>query len=61
MYQGAVFYVQLQVYAENFKECKVGESCALKGPKNSYMVWVYIEVFCFYLYMLSSAVYIIYH
>ena len=59
MYQGAVFYVQLNVY-NNQSVCDQN-GCYLRAPTNSVMVWVYIEVFMFYLYMLSSVVFIAYH
>ena len=59
MYQGAVFYVQLNVYNMNSKD--IGERLVLRDPENSYMVWLYIEIYCFYLYMVSTGCYIMYH
>ena len=60
LYQGAVFYVQLNVY-KNQQKCTADGDCRLEPPKNSYMIWLYIEMYCFYFYLLSSVVFIMYH
>ena len=61
LYQGAVFYVQLNVY-KNQQNCDpVTGDCRLEPPKNAYMIWLYIEMYCFYFYLLSSVFYIMYH
>jgi len=59
-YQGFVFYVQLEVY-RNQSICEEGNGCKLEPPKNSMMVWLYIEIYCFYLYLASTIFYIAYH
>mmetsp|Transcript_9656 Transcript_9656/g.11887 ORF Transcript_9656/g.11887 Transcript_9656/m.11887 type:complete len:268 (-) Transcript_9656:1415-2218(-) len=59
-YQGAVFYVQLNVY-ENQSICKPSGRCFLDAPKNSYMIWLYIEIYCFYGYLASAIFYTIFH
>jgi len=58
-YQGAIFYVQLEVY-NNMTVCDA-ESCWLQSPTNVFSVWLYIEIYCFYLYMASTVFYIAYH
>ena len=58
-YQGVIFYVQLEVY-NNAMICGTN-GCALASPKNVFLLWLYIEIFCFYLYMLSTVFYIAFY
>lgn len=59
MYQGAIFIVQLNVYNNN-SVCDA-DGCSLIPPNNVYLVWLYIEMYCFYMYMVSSVIFIMYH
>ena len=35
--------------------------CNLEPPRSSLMAWLYIEIYCFYLYMVSAIFYIGFH
>lgn len=59
MYQTAIFYVQMEVYNHQMA-CHDGV-CNLEPPKSSLMAWLYIEIYCFYLYMMSAIFYIAFH
>ena len=65
MYQACIFYVQMNI--SNVASVCVTESdgtgidCSLGAPKSNLMAWLYIEMYCFYLYMASAIVYIVYH
>lgn len=59
-YQGVIFVVQLNVYNLQLR-CNDKGVCELEPPDNTLLGWLYIEIQCFYLYMLSAIVYIIYH
>ncbi len=58
-YQGVIFYVQLEVY-NNSMICGA-HGCSLAAPKNVYLAWLYLEISCFYLYMMSTIFYIVFH
>ena len=59
-YQGAIFYVQMSVYKEQFS-CIDGAQCELKAPQSVIMAWLYIEMYCFYIYMFATVLYIAYY
>ena len=59
-YQGAIFYVQMTVFNHQFI-CNEKGDCKLSPPENAIMAWLYIEIFCFYLYMISACLYIAFH
>ena len=59
MYQTAIFYVQMEVYNHQMA-CHNGV-CNLEPPRSSLMAWLYIEIYCFYLYMVSAIFYIGFH
>ena len=58
-YSSVIFYVQMSVY-NNQTICD-SDGCSLAPPDNSYMVWLYIEVYCFYIYMIAGVFFIIFH
>lgn len=59
-YQGAIFFVQMSVYKEQFS-CVDGAECTLKAPQSVIMAWLYIEMYCFYIYMFATVLYIAYY
>ena len=59
-YQGAIFYVQMSVFKEQFSCDSSGTNCSLDPPQSVIMAWLYIEMNCFYLYMFSAILYIAY-
>jgi hypothetical protein len=54
-----IFYVQLEVF--NHSMVCGAHGCALETPKNVFLLWLYLEIFCFYLYMLSAVFYIAFY
>ena len=52
-------YVQLKV-SNVAIECLNGY-CGLSPPKDNLMAWLYIELYCFYIYMLAAICYIVYN
>lgn len=63
VYQGSVFYVQRWFYDTQLVWTKVGDTSysTWVAPGNLYVLWLYIEIYTFYLYMLSAISYICYH
>lgn len=59
-YQGTIFFVQMTVFNLNMV-CDEGGKCSLAAPKNTIMAWLYIEIYCFYVYMFSTCIYICFH
>lgn len=59
-YSAVIFYVQMTVYNVQLK-CEGEHGCVLAPPSHAEMVWLYIEVYCFYIYMISGVFFIIFH
>ena len=58
VYQGTVFYAQMQL-ANNLLEKIPGSSkYTMKSIKGNRMIWLVIETACFYLYMVAAMIYI---
>ena len=64
-YQASIMYVQMNVskVAETcVKDPETGKlECEMGSPDDNKMAWLYIEMYCFYLYMASTVTFIIYH
>jgi len=52
-------YVQL-VVGNVAIQCVNGE-CGLSPPKDNLMTWLYIEIYCFYMYLIAAVFYIAFH
>ena len=59
MYQAAIFYVQMNIFNVALV-CETDGGCSITSPKSNIMAWLYIEITCFYLYMVSTVCYIAY-
>ena len=63
-YQAAIMYIQMNV-SNTATECITDSTgrveCELRPPSDNLMAWLYIEMYCFYLYMASTIVFIVYH
>jgi hypothetical protein len=58
-YQSGIMYVQL-VVSNVAMECVDGD-CGLSAPKDNLMTWLYIEMYCFYMYLIAAVFYIGFH
>ena len=56
VYQGAVFYAQM-VLADEIMDC-TGTGCIVKDIVGVKTLWLLIETFCFYAYMIATTAYI---
>lgn len=50
----------MSVYNEQIR-CVAGVGCSLLSPGSAIMAWLYIEMYCFYIYMFAAILYIAYH
>ena len=50
----------MSVYV-NMYACDENDECVLSPPQSTLMAWLYIEMYCFYIYMFAAILYISYH
>lgn len=51
----------MSVYNEQYSCDAHGDVCSLEPPQSVLMAWLYIEMYCFYIYMFAAILYISYH